>query len=66
MPVHELYNLQSPSHKELLRRDMVQHWCDAENDINEAMQTVESMGADSRLTEALQLLLKERNIVSDY
>ena len=66
MPVHELYNLQSPSHKELLRRDMVQHWCDAENDINEAMQTVESMGADPRLTEALHLLLKARNIVSDY
>lgn len=41
-------------------------WCPAEKAISNAIQEVEKMGADEKLTQAISDLLKAQNAVADY
>lgn len=48
------------------RRNYVPDWCEAEKSIYNAMQEVEKMGADVRLTNAIIKLSEAKDFVSDY
>lgn len=48
------------------RRNQMQQWCEAERQIFEAIQAVERMDADVRLTDAVILLGKARDCVADF
>jgi hypothetical protein len=48
------------------RRAFMPEWCAAERAIFDAVQLVEQMGADVRLTDAVILLGKARERVADY
>lgn len=48
------------------RRARMDQWSRAEHAINDAVQVVEGMGADERLTRAVILLGDARNQVADY
>jgi len=48
------------------RRIQMQQWCEAERQIYEAMQAVERMAADVRLTDAVVLLGAARDRVADF
>jgi hypothetical protein len=48
------------------RRCYIERRCLAETDISVAIETVEAMPADVRLTEAVNLLEQARDKVSDY
>lgn len=52
--------------RELPRRVYMDMWSPAERAIYDAAQAVEGMGADVRLTEAVNLLAEARNRVADY
>lgn len=49
-----------------LRRDRIDLSTPAENAIRAAIDAVEAMGADERLTEAINLLTMARNRVADF
>jgi hypothetical protein len=51
---------------EIPRRCYVERWVPAEQAISDAVQAVEVMGADVRLTEAVILLSEARDKVADY
>lgn len=48
------------------RRNQMRQWCEAERAIHEAVQAVERMPADVRLTDAVILLGKARDKVADF
>ena len=48
------------------RRNQMQQWCEAERAIFDAIQAVERMAADERLTDAVILLGKAQNRVADF
>lgn len=48
------------------RRNQMQQWCESERKIYEAMQAVEAMAADVRLTDAVVLLGAARDRVADF
>jgi hypothetical protein len=48
------------------RRAKMYEWSDAEKAIFDAVQVVETMPADVRLTEAVTLLAQAQNKVADY
>jgi len=48
------------------RRNQTLQWTPAERAIYDAMQAVEAMPADTRLTDAVILLGKARDRVADY
>ena len=48
------------------RRNQMQQWCEAERAIQDAVQAVENMAADPRLTSAQILLGQARGLVADY
>jgi hypothetical protein len=48
------------------RRNQVNQWTDAERKIQDAVEAVEYMPADVRLTDAVVLLGAARNLVADY
>lgn len=48
------------------RRIQMQQWCEAERKIYDAMQAVEAMAADVRLTDAVVLLGAARDRVADF
>jgi hypothetical protein len=50
----------------LPRRVCMDRWCDAELAIHKAVQAVEAMGADPRLTRAVLRLGHARELVADY
>lgn len=50
----------------MTRRDHMNEWCEAEVAIYVAVQSVEAMGADRRLTEAINLLRMARHRVADF
>lgn len=41
-------------------------WCPAEKAISKAIQEVEKMGVDEKLTQAVNNLIKAQNAVADY
>jgi hypothetical protein len=51
---------------EIPRRNDMQRWSDAERAIYAAMEAVEKMPADVRLTDAVVLLGAARDSVADY
>jgi hypothetical protein len=51
---------------EIPRRAKMWQWCCAEILIHQAMQEVEKMGADERLTKAVTLLSDAKNAVADF
>jgi len=51
---------------EIKRRIRMDQWCPAETAIFNAMQEVEKMTADERLTEAVILLGKAKDKVADF
>lgn len=55
-----------PPDDEVPRRCRMDRWYPAEKDIFDAKQTVESMGADPKLTEAVVLLGKAQECVADF
>lgn len=48
------------------RRNRIDLNCPAEKAIRAAIEEVEELGADPTLTEAIQLLSKAKELVSDY
>lgn len=48
------------------RRIQMEQWVPAEKAIYDAVQIVEAMGADPRLTEAVNLLAEARARVADF
>jgi hypothetical protein len=48
------------------RRNRTDQWCQAEREIQVAVNVVETMGAHPLLTEAVVLLGKARDKVADY
>ena len=48
------------------RRIRIKYWCEAELAIYSAMQAIEHMDADVRLTEAQTLLQQAKNKVADF
>lgn len=48
------------------RRAIMPDWCKAEKAIYDAMQEVEKLSADIRLTQAVTLLSQAKDKVSDY
>lgn len=48
------------------RRIQLEKFTPAEKAIYDALQVVESVGADVRLTRAVNLLQEARNLVADY
>lgn len=48
------------------RRNQMDLWCPAEKAIHDAMQAVEAMTADTRLTAAVVLLGQARDRVADF
>lgn len=48
------------------RRNQMQQWCEAERQIYDAVQAVEIMGADVRLTDAVILLGAACDRVADF
>lgn len=55
-----------PMNRPIPRRSQMQQWCSAEKAIYDAMQVVEEMGADPRLTAAVNLLAAAKSQVSDF
>lgn len=51
---------------EIPRRAKVYEWCDAERAIQGAIDAVEAMAADVRLTDAVVLLGRARERVADF
>lgn len=51
---------------EIPRRNRMDQWTPAERAIFDAVQAVEAVGADVRLTDAVVLLLAARDSVADY
>lgn len=54
------------SYDKIPRRSKVLEWTPAEKAINDAVQAVETMPADVRLTEAVCLLSQAQNKVADF
>ena len=48
------------------RRNQMQQWCEAEHKIQDAVDAIERMGADLRLTDAVVLLGAARDRVADF
>jgi hypothetical protein len=55
-----------PMNRPIPRRAQMQKWCSAEKAIFDAVQVVEAMAADSRLTAAVNLLHAARSQVADF
>jgi hypothetical protein len=55
-----------PETNEIPRRARMEHWTPAERAIYDALQAVEAMPADARLTAAVVLLGAARDSVADY
>lgn len=54
------------SENEIPRRARMDDWNEAERAISEAMQAVEKMVADPRLTDAIILLTEAKSAVADF
>ena len=55
-----------PMNRSIARRSQMQKWHAAERAIFDAIQVVETMGADPRLTQAINLLKTAKSQVADF
>jgi hypothetical protein len=60
------YTGDTSSNPAMPRRIQMALWCPAEHAIHNAMQEVEKMDADTRLTEAVTLLSRAKDLVADF